>query len=695
MNLISNKYLRFCPRTGRFVGFRIPKGFAVVLAPLIGMLALAWIVFRVATKPSRVTYPCVRAALPFASSFIGYLLFLGASLGVWAKAKKQRTVTAMVFAGGLALAGFIVSYTFVNSPASAVEVQLPTLHLAANQPMGTAVGIYPGRVVWVHRPDATNQNCSPASVGHEWYRAENNNQPVIDTMVSVAIRRLTGASSDSAAWNAIFRFHNATRGKGAVGYAPGEKVFIKTNATSCWGGQFNTADLSAATGVQYYAVSETSPAIILALLRQLVYVAGVAQSDIYVGDPMKHIYKHCYDLWHAEFLNVHYLDTDGYENLGREKAIKSTTALIKYSDRGTVLKTGGTTGEAVTQDSLYAIYEQTEYLLNVPMLKGHKRAGVTMFAKNHFGSHIRPGAWQLHGGLVAPNEYPNTPFRMDYGMYRVQVDLMGHKLLGKKTLFFLMDALWATDYELDVPLKWRMAPFNNDWMSSVFASFDPVAIESVGYDFLRSEFTAFRRAGTYVQMNAVDDYLHQAADSANWPAGIRYDPENDGTVIGSLGTHEHWNDSLHMQYSRNLGTGNGIELVSTDATVSVKEAPPTVAIQSVLLQNYPNPFNPSTTIRYSIGSGEAGSGVAGGQVSGGVVNSQSTIVHQQAVSGSVLVRLVVYDMLGREVAVLVNGEKQPGSYEVSFDGIGLASGVYIYRLSFGTFAQTHTMTLVR
>jgi hypothetical protein len=55
-------------------------------------------------------------------------------------------------------------------------------------------------------------------------------------------------------------------------------------------------------------------------------------------------------------------------------------------------------------------------------------------------------------------------------------------------------------------------PFNNSFMSSVFASLDPVAIESAGYDFLRSEFTASRvpAAATYVQMPGVDDYLHQA-----------------------------------------------------------------------------------------------------------------------------------------------------------------------------------------
>jgi len=59
----------------------------------------------------------------------------------------------------------------------------------------------------------------------------------------------------------------------------------------------------------------------------------------------------------------------------------------------------------------------------------------------------------------------------------------------------------------------------------------------------------------------VQDYLHQAADPANWAKGIVYDPEHDGTALTSLGVHEHWNNATDKQYSRNLKTGNGIELV--------------------------------------------------------------------------------------------------------------------------------------
>jgi hypothetical protein len=59
------------------------------------------------------------------------------------------------------------------------------------------------------------------------------------------------------------------------------------------------------------------------------------------------------------------------------------------------------------------------------------------------------------------------------------------------------------------------------------------------------------------------------------------------------------------------------------------------------------------------------------------------------------VKLVVYDLLGREVTMMVNDRKEAGSYEVKFDGTGLASGVYFYRLQAGYFVQTQKLILLR
>ena len=83
-----------------------------------------------------------------------------------------------------------------------------------------------------------------------------------------------------------------------------------------------------------------------------------------------------------------------------------------------------------------------------------------------------------------------------------------------------------------------------------------------------------------------------------------------------------------------------------------------------LHQNYPNPFNPSTTIQFTI------------------VNRQLTIVK-------------VYDVMGREVATLVNEVKEPGTYTVQFSGSGLASGVYFYRLSAGQYVECRKMVVMK
>jgi hypothetical protein len=83
-----------------------------------------------------------------------------------------------------------------------------------------------------------------------------------------------------------------------------------------------------------------------------------------------------------------------------------------------------------------------------------------------------------------------------------------------------------------------------------------------------------------------------------------------------------------------------------------------------LEQNYPNPFNPSTTIKYELPKSSE-------------------------------VRLSVFDMLGREVSVLVNDRREAGVHEVKFDGSNLASGVYIYRLQAGNFVQSKRFILLK
>jgi hypothetical protein len=177
---------------------------------------------------------------------------------------------------------------------------------------------------------------------------------------------------------------------------------------------------------------------------------------------------------------------------------------------------------------------------------------------------------------------------------------MGHEEIGGKTLLYIIDGLWAGRSWEGFLEKWKMAPFNNDYPSSIFMSQDPVAIESVGYDFLLTEYAAKSASQKYPYMLGADDYLLQAADPANWPDNVEYDPEGDGTLLKSLGVYEHWNNATDMQYSRNLGFGAGIELVKYDSTSSSddykSENTASITRKGIEFSLYPNPFTESIQI---------------------------------------------------------------------------------------------------
>jgi len=120
-------------------------------------------------------------------------------------------------------------------------------------------------------------------------------------------------------------------------------------------------------------------------------------------------------------------------------------------------------------------------------------------------------------------------------------------------------------------------------------------------------------------------------------------------------------DSLDYMYA---GTENGTVYRSNNTVTEVINNFPNELKHFFLNQNYPNPFNPATTIRYQLPERS-------------------------------LVTIKVYDILGREVATLVNEEKPAGSYEVQFIGNGLTSGIYFYQIKAGEYSETKKMILLR
>lgn len=535
---------------------------------IVGIVSTVWFLIRVIPKPSRAFYPCMRAAAPFMSSFVIYLMTLGASSLLLKKARRLFFETRYALAFGIflvAIAVFGVSSLINNIQTKAAAEGTKLEDFVPNVPYGDGTGIFPGRVVWAWNPDATDENCTniqnDAVRGEDGYfLPKNNDQEVINKMLADAVKEISGETTVASAWDKLFTFFNEKKERGSQSYQEGEIIFVKINQGGA-GWLTNENDLSfkvANWTEKYYGMAETSPAAVISLLDQLVNEVGVPQENILVGDPIAHIYKHNYEQLVAAFPDVKYMDKS-HSDLGRTLLTVSADPAIYWSDKGEKMPDA-------FFDYMYAEMENADYLINIAALKAHARAGITLTTKNHFGSHTRDGASHLHPGLIAPEN--DQPINTTYGQYRVLTDIMGHEKLGGNTVLFIVDGLWGGTEAVETPVKWNLAPFNGDWPNSFFISQDQVALESVCFDFLRNEFSDPNGPGkARPLMGAVDDHLHQAADSRFWPEGITYDPEDDGTPIGSLGTHEHWNNVTEKLYSRNLGYDYGIELVSTDRSL--------------------------------------------------------------------------------------------------------------------------------
>ena len=146
--------------------------------------------------------------------------------------------------------------------------------------------------------------------------------------------------------------------------------------------------------------------------------------------------------------------------------------------------------------------------------------------------------------------------------------------------------------------------------------------------------------------------------------------QKEYSFIDDLTLNRNHNLSYRLKQIDNDGTFKYSDVVD----VAINVQPSTFE----LYQNYPNPFNPVTKIKYSIQTSP--------------YNPSS---YQGEGNRERLVSLKVYDILGNEVATLVDEEKPEGNYEVEFNGSKLSSGIYCYRLKAGNFIETRTMVLMK
>ena len=526
--------------------------------PVVGLASLVWFLVRVVPKPTRAAYPCQRVAGSLAGRFLVWIAGAIGSVFAYRRGKQlfaySRLGKAALCFAVAAVAGIIAIERTPERWADAAD------GLPVNVPIGEARGIFPGRVVWVHDPNATNWTDSGATP--YWYESQCTDQTVVTQMLEDTILALAGRDNLADAWDAIFRYYNIERGKGDVGYVAGEKIGIKINMTTCNAGHESPSHTKSSSRLGWI---DNSPQMTIALLEQLANEVGVDPCDISIGDPTCMTPNYWYNRVQGQFPNVQYFD-----QLGGEGRIR-----VEYSPVEFYWSTPAAVG--TRQDYVPDHFAEAEYFINFAVLKGHS-SGITLCGKNNYGSLIRmPTGWErdlVHSHAEGSNGYYSMHYSLPNnisgwspgtGHYRAIVDLMGHEELGGKTLLYLIDGLYAGYYWDSRPRKWTSAPFNNDWPSSVFASLDPVAIDSVAYDFLLEEWPRVTTGGTGPMGDlggGGEDYLHEAALANDPCSGTFYDPDHAGDVVRleSLGVHEHWNNAGDKEYSRDLGTGDGIEL---------------------------------------------------------------------------------------------------------------------------------------
>ena len=479
---------------------------------LAGILALIWFLVRVIPKPTRSQYPCQQLAIPISMGYIAFWSsMVYASFHLLKNAKRKTTAMIPAVLSFFILAGSITGFGFANivttGPTYEPWTPIP------NQPLGEPQGLLPGRVVWTWNPDATENQLD----GY-WWEPQNNNQDVISEMMDEGIKQLVNTESLFDAWDQLFTYVNNQRNRGNHGYKEGELIAIKVNLNNCW----NPVDFID----DYKKVDnerDAHPMVVNILLSQLVNTIGVSQEDIVIYDASRPMPDWFYEPVASAFPNVIFVDAYG-DAPGRNKVIPSEKQF--YFSDGTIR-------------TLPKCVVDASYIINMPLLKQHPiNHGVTLSGKNMFGTFIEP-VMEIHpyheSGQFMGNPAPQT-------------DLFAHEDLGQKTVLFLGDGLYATLRDHRTLTRFHMYPFNDDWTNSLFFSQDPVAIDSVMYDFLHTEGP--------IPLKGSQNYLHQAAD----PPENTYDPENDNNFVSiSLGVHEHWNPNIPI-FSSDRYTG--IDFVS-------------------------------------------------------------------------------------------------------------------------------------
>jgi hypothetical protein len=301
----------------------------------------------------------------------------------------------------------------------------------------------PPKVVHIYSANATSWDYASG------YFFQYVNQTQVNHMVDRGVKELTGAATVADAWRALL--------SAVTDYAPGKAIAIKVNLNNAWNNE--CADM----------VNELDALIepVNAVIRGL-KLMGVQESDIWVYDATRPLLYRFVN--GCDYPNVKFFDQ-------RWGCVTSVTwgsadpsAVISFS------------GGGLADDRVPDLLVEATYLINMPILKAHGGAGVTLSFKHHFGSIQQP--WDLH-----PYAYGDQPsFDPSWSPL---VDIYKNPNILGKTMLTIGDGLFGSwqDNTGSLP-KWSTFKNNlgTDAPNSLFFAVDPVAIDSVMSDLIKAQY---------------------------------------------------------------------------------------------------------------------------------------------------------------------------------------------------------------
>lgn len=471
---------------------------------MLAVLSLIWLIFRSGPKPDRIAYPCQQTAARNVKLFLlsSPLLFSHKLMHLIKKKISIKIIIRNSVIAGIALLSVFSAAHLYDSFRQNRVIERDRIirkgpfgkPLAITGGITFATGSHafalesPHRVVSVHDSNATNWDFQCTSTGScPAYYGDYVDQAAVDTMVDKGLMELTGTSNITEAWQTLL-----------PAYEPGQKIAIKVN--------FNDSILGGGgTGyVDSDAYVDALPQMINSLVRGLKNI-GVQEEHISVFDASRYITDRFRNL--ILYPGIKYYDGFGNGSDVQKTGFTSTdpTAEIDFS-------ASGFSGSNKVTDILV----ESDYFINIPIMKRHGGAGITLSLKNNFGTIDLSNSTQKH----ALHDY--------FFLYGVNysstanplIDINNNTHIKDKTILVLGDGLYGTWPDNNQPPR-RWASFNNDSPNILFFSVDPIAVDSVMYDYMTREGSIDASA---------EDILIAAAQAG-------------------LGVHERWNNSFDREYT--------------------------------------------------------------------------------------------------------------------------------------------------